>query len=456
MSAPVPAESVPAESALTGATPMSSTQTPPETAAVTESRPSDPPTEPPLRDGSGRWLTRAAAVLLLVGAGIGIGVYGRSGGKPEPELAPAAPGAMPVEVVTLAREDVPFELRFLGQTGPSHVVELRSQVSGTLTRRSFSEGASVTSGQILLQVDPRPFQLQLGETQARLRAAEASAEQARLEFVRYQALRQKQAATQGEVEEREKIARVAEAEVELQKAQAESIRLQLDYASIEAPSAGVIGEALADTGTYVDPSSVLAVIQQVDPLYVRYFVSEQDLLRFQRLRANHEVTRSEPTDLELEITLADGRVHPQRGRLDFVDTGLSQSTGTAAVRGVIPNPDHSLRPGQFVHVRILGLERLQVLRVPHAAVRHAPSGATVFVVGAESKVEVRRVELGEWLGVGQWEIRAGLEPGERVIVNRIMTLRPGVPVSPSEASATPEASAPAPERGAPAASGGEQ
>ncbi len=376
---------------------------------------------PPLQDASGRWLMRSAAIVgvVVVGVVVGLGAFEKST-SPKPELAPVPQGATPVKVVTLRLEDVPLELRFLGQTGPSHVVELRSQVAGYLTGRTFTEGAAVTSGQIMFQVDPRPFRLQLDETRARLRSAEASFEQAGLELTRYRALRDKQAATQGEVEEREKVERVAAAEVELQRAQAASIQLRLDYASIEAPTSGVVGEALQDTGTYVDASSPLAVIQQVDPIYVRYFVSEQDLLRFQRLRANHEVSDSARSELELELTLADGRVHPERGRLDFVDPSLSSNTGTATVRGVIPNPNHSLRPGQFVHVRVLGLERLQVLRVPHAAVRHAPSGASVFVVGAESKVEVRPVELGEWLGEGQWVIRSGLQAGDRVIVNRLM------------------------------------
>lgn len=399
----------------------------------------------PLYAGAGRgvWITRGLALLLLVAVGVGIGAYARYGGKPQVE-GPPAQGPVPVKVVTIRAEEVALEPRFLGQTGPSRVVELRPRVAGYLTGRTFAEGSNVTKGQKLFQVDARPFELQLSEIKARITAAEARRDQAQLQLKRYEALRAKQAATQGEVEEWQKEERVAAADLELQRAQAASAQLQIDYASLEAPMAGVIGEALRDVGTYVDASSRLAVIQQIDPIYVRYALTEQNLLRLERLRAAQELSQADRSQLELRLTLADGRVHPHLGRLDFEDLQLSADTGTATFRGVIPNPEHSLRPGQFVHVNVLGMRRLNVIRVPHAAVRHAPSGATVFVVGAQGTVELRPIELGEWLGEGLWVVRSGLAPGDRVIVNRILVLRPGVPVTPEEvgaASIAAEASA---------------
>lgn len=381
--------------------------------------------------------TRLLAGGLLLAAAAAVAVYAVSrGGEPQPEQpAPATGGhALPVDVVVIAREDVSLAPRFLARTGPSHVVEVRSRVSGTITERAFAEGAAVSSGQPLLQIDPRPFQLQLAEGQARLAAAEARRDRAGQQLARFEQLRTRLAATSGDVEEWEKEQRVAAADVELQRAQIASTRLQLDYASIAAPLTGVIGEALLDVGAYVNAASDrLAVIQQVDPLYVRYQLTERDLLLLERTRPASSGARTGPDryrGLELAVTLADGREHPQRGRIDFVETELSASTGTITVRGAIPNPTGDLRPGQFVHVTVLGMERQGVLRVPQAAVMHSPQGSSVYVVAAGDQIEARPIELADWLGEGLWEVTSGLQPGDRVVTNRLLTLRPGAPVAP--------------------------
>lgn len=388
--------------------------------------------------------TRIVAGLLMIGATVGIGVYARSGGgTPQPEQAPPPAHPTPVNVVVVAEEVVPLEPRYLGQTGPSHRVEIRSRVAGYLTQREFTEGQRVEAGQPLFQVDPRPFEIELQESRARLSAAEARRERAGQQLARYRELSAKQAATQGELEEWEKEQRVAAAEVELLQAQIAASELRLDYASIEAPVDGVIGEALLDVGTYVNGNAtdLLAVVECLDPLYVRYALSEQDLLRVERRSDSGELDSPKTGELELRVTLADGRVHPHLGRIDFLEPGLRESTGTATVRGVVPNPDGGLRPGQFVHVTVLGMQRRGVIRVPQPAVLHSPAGASVYVVGADDTVEARSVVLGDWLGEGFWVIEKGLKPGDRVIVNRLLTLRPGAPVIPT----TVDAKAPAAE-----------
>lgn len=422
----------------------------------------EPP--PPAPAGGGGPFTRPVAGLLLAAALGAVGVWAlRRGGEPTPETTAAAPPATPVEVVVVRTEDVPLSPRWLAQAGASHVVEVRSRVAGYLVERSFTEGAVVTSGQLLFRIDPRPTELELAEGRARLAAAEARRDRARQQLARLAQLRSRQAATAGDVEEQEKEERVAVAEVELHAAQIASAELRLDYASIEAPISGVIGEAALDVGGYVgSPTDRLAVIRRVDPLYVRLSLSERDLLLLERGRPRAPDRNEEPgaeryRGLEFRVTLADGREHPQRGRFDFVEPELSASTATIMVRGAIPNPGGDLRPGQFVHVTVVGLERKGIVRVPQAALLHAPTGSSVYVVGPAGTVEARSIEAGEWLGEGLWEVTRGLAPGDRVVTNRLLVLRPGAPVAPTEVTleaaattgAAPHGQAPAPAKGKP-------
>ena len=164
-------------------------------------------------------------------------------------------------------------------------------------------------------------------------------------------------------------------------------------------------------------------------MYVRYAVSEQDLLRWQRQQASGEVKVPEDISrLELEVTLGDRRPYPHLGRINFVDVRVDPATGTAVVRGTVPNPDNALLPGQFVHASVLGIERLNTLTVPQRAVLQSPSGPTVYVVNGENKVEQRPVTLGDWQA-DAWIVEQGLKPGERVVVDRLMQVRPGAAVA---------------------------
>jgi len=450
---PEPDEPTAPDPAQPESSPAEASERAPEAPAVEPPR-SEPtpaaepqPSGPALEPGPGA-ITRFVAVGLILLSALGIGLYfrGSGGGAPQAETPQGAPPATPVQVVVVGREDLAYEPRFLGQTSASQTVEVRSRVSGYITQSSFTEGGVVEPGQLLFQIDPRPFELELGQARAQLAAAEARRDRATQQVKRYRVLSAKQAATQGELEEWEKEERVAIAEVELQAVRIAGAELQLDYASIEAPVKGVIGEELLDVGTHVGgPGDLLAVIERLDPLHVRYAVTEQELLHWQRQRDAAQLEQPDLQQLELQVTLADGRVHPHTGRIDFIESGFEQGVGATTVRGVIPNPDRSLRPGQFVHVSVLGMRRLGLIRVPQKAVLHSPAGASVYVVGEGNTVEARPVELGEWEGAGQWEITAGLEPGDRVIVNRVLTLRPGAPVVPSEAGADPPPSPPTPE-----------
>jgi membrane fusion protein (multidrug efflux system) len=388
---------------------------------------------------------RGIPVLVLLVAIAGAYLYWRSiDAAPRPQTAAGPGGPIPVHVELVQPRSVPLNLRFLGQTEGSQVVEIRSRVAGYLQQRTFTEGTRVEQGQKLFQIDPRPFEVELAQARARLASGQARLDRAREQVRRLEQLVQSQAATQEELDEWRKDERVAAAEVELEKAQIDSAELQLSYTAIEAPITGVIGRALKDVGSYVDAGAngLLAVVQQVDPIDVRFSVTEQETLRFRRLQAEHKLTAPEVNETRLEITLADGSTYPHHGRVNYVDVQLDQTTGTSVVRGQLPNPDGMLKPGQFIYAGVLGVERVDVIAVPQKAIQQSPAGANVMVVNEQNLVEARPIVLGDWSGTEHWIVERGLRPGDRVITDRLMMIRPGMPVAvlpPSTQPAAPQA-----------------
>jgi membrane fusion protein, multidrug efflux system len=394
-------------------------------------------------------------ILAIVLAGV-IVFWRRANVAPKHEAAAAPQGPVPVTVLAVRKETVPVQLKFLGQTEGSLVVEIRARVAGYLQERTFKEGDRVEKGQKLFQIDPRPFEVELARAKARLVSAEATVRRARAQVKRYEELAKRQSATQGELEDWQTQEMVAAAAIEQSRAEIAAAELQLSYTSIEAPVTGMIGRAVKDVGSYVDAgqNGLLAVVQQVDPIYVRFSITEQEVLRYRRQVAAGEIAAPAVDAVELEVTLSDGTTYPHRGRINFVDVQVDQTTGTSIVRGQVPNPDGLLKPGQFIYARVLGIDRINVVRVPQDAVLHQPSGDSVLVVSEKNQVEARPVVLGEWSGNTDWVIERGLEPGDRVITTRLMTLRPGMPVTvapPGAPPAGPDRGPGAARDGAPAA-----
>lgn len=380
----------------------------------------------------GHLVRRGIPILVLLLALAGVYLYWRqTDSNPRHEPAPMPVDPVPVTVQVLREETVPAEMRFLGQTEASLRVEIRARVAGYLGDPTFKEGDPVEKGQKLFQIDPRPFEVALAEARAGLDSAQATLEYARYHLARVQELSAHNAATPLEVEDWQKQERVATAEVQLRSAQIAGAELNLSYTSIEAPITGLIGQALKDPGSYVDAgqNGLLATVYQVDPIDVRFSITEQEMLRFERQLAAGEITAPPPGQAELQITLADGSVYPHRGRIDYLDVEVDLTTGTSVVRGQVPNPDRVLKPGQFIHVDVLGIERVNVLRVPQQAVLQSPSGANVLVVNDESVAESHPVELGAWTGNRYWIVERGLAAGDRVITDRLMMVRAGVPVT---------------------------
>lgn len=391
-----------------------------------------------------RGLGAVALIAILIWGAV---VLTRKDHAPAPREAQQPADPMPVGVVHIEPREVPLTAQFLAQTEPSEIVPIRARVSGFLVERSFEEGEVVQAGQVLFRIDPQPFEVALRQAEAGLKAAEAQLVRAEQQVRRFQNLAELQQAAANELEQAQEAQRIAAAAVETNRARIEEAKLNLDYATIKSPITGVIGMRQQDVGSYVGAGAdtLLATVRKVDPLYVRYSVSERDLLRWQRMTEEGLVTDVPVDQLTVTIVLPDGRVFPHKGHINYVDVAIDPSTGTALVRSTVPNPDRTLRPGQFVHAVVSGVTRIGAIVVPQSAVTQTPNGAAVYVVDRDSKAQIRPVTLGDWVD-RDWLIESGLQPGDIVIVDHLMQVRPGMLVKPQlvtheEATTLPPADA---------------
>lgn len=383
----------------------------------------------------------AVGMVALVVIALGWWFLGRpEAGSPESMMAPHA---LPtVRAVTLTPRDVPLAPQYLGRTAAAERVEIRARVQGFLERRLFEEGTEVSEGQRLFEMEREPFEADVAVEEARVAAAKAQVYRARQQLNRFERARSEGAATETEVEEQETELRVAEASLALALAQLEKARLSLGYTLISSPINGLIGEALADVGSYVGAGDggLLAVVEQIDPIDVTFSISEREMLRWQRELSEGTIVGPDAGSIPVQLLLSDGRPYSKSGRIDFVDVRIDPSTSTALVRAVVPNPDGVLRPGQFVQVLPQGFVRRSALVAPKEAILQDPTGATVFVIDDSGAAHARTIELGEWTTDG-WVIRAGVTPGERIVTEGVLRVRSGalVHVLESDFDAAPSA-----------------
>jgi membrane fusion protein, multidrug efflux system len=343
---------------------------------------------------------------------------------------PGGPGggmpAAEVNVVEVAPQALPVSFEYVGQTAGSREVEVRARVTGILVKRNFKEGTQVAQGQSLFTIDPEPFRAALARAEADVAAAEARYEQAKRNAARLKPLYAEKAVSQKESDDAASAEAIGFADVKAARARLTEARLNLEYTRVEAPVAGITGRALPSEGTLVSgPNVLLTTVTQVNPMWVNFGIPDNEQARLQK---EAEAGRlSLPKSFEVELRLADGSTYPRKGRLSFSDVRVSPATGTREARAEVPNPDASLHPGQFVRVILRGATRPNAVTVPQRAVLEGPQGKFVYVVNDKSQAEPRPVQAGEWSG-DAWVITAGLNPGERVIVDGVMKLGPGAPV----------------------------
>jgi len=354
---------------------------------------------------------------------------------PQPGTATAPPT---VVIVTAQNRDVPVFHEFIGQTEATRRVEIRARVPGFVIAREYREGGTVTEGQVLFRLDPRPFQADLDVAQADLDQAVAEVAAAESDLARFAELLEADAGSRKEYDDA--AARLATAVARVRGAEAKIARgrLELGYTEIRSPLSGVAGAAQRDVGAYVDGNadSLLVEVIETDPIDVLFTVSERQIETTRRARKEGRIRLPPDDRVTLELMLVDGVVYPHTGSISFADIQVDPITGSTRVRGEFPNPDGTLRPGQFVRGRVTGIVRPDAVTVPRQAVVQSPSGVAVMVVDDAGIVQPRPVRLGEWIDT-EVVVLSGLSAGDRVIVDGIQRVGPGVRVTVTAAPLTP-------------------
>jgi membrane fusion protein (multidrug efflux system) len=360
-----------------------------------------------------------------------------------------APPPPPPEVVVaeVVQKDAPIYVELVGSTLGSEDVEIRARVSGYLVSIDFTEGSFVRKGQSLYKIDPEPFRVAIDQAKANLATAQAALEKTDNDVARYRPLFAQQAVSKQELDNALSAQQAARAQVDAYKAAVAQAQLDLAYTNITSPVDGIIGTTQAKVGSLVTRGiTLLNVVSQLNPILFRCSVAEAEYLRI----ARREQQSGKPADKQanVELILADGTIFPHKGRLDAVERAVDPTTGTLTGQFIFPNPERLLRPGQYGKARLVIENKEDALLVPQLAVQEIQGLYSVMVVKPDGTVEQRMVKAGERVG-NSWIIDSGVKPGEKVIVEGIQKVQPGVKVNAkvgkTEQEASPDRGMPAPE-----------
>jgi membrane fusion protein (multidrug efflux system) len=362
--------------------------------------------------------------------------------KPEATTTPPPK----VLVLTVSPREVPIYEQWIGTLDGYPNAQIRAQVSGYLLKQDYVEGSAVKQGELMFEIDPRPFQATLDQTLSKEEQDEAMLGKTELDVKRYTPLAKEQAVSQMELDDAIQANLMAKAAVAADKAAVESARLNLEFTKITSPVTGIAGLAQAQIGDLVGPSgAVLTTVSTIDPVRVYFSISEQSYLAFCRQFTNAAERGAYRSDMELQLILSDGSTYPLPGKWFFTSRQVDVNTGTLQIAGLFPNPDYILRPGQYALVRAKTETRKDALLVPQRAVTELQGAYQVAVVDQENKAHIRTVRVGDQIG-SDWLIEDGLAPNDRIITEGVQKVKEGMgvdpqPFAPSQAG---QLSAPAP------------
>src|SRR5215471_15674897 len=427
-------------------------------------------------------MPRAWKHMLVAGMTIGVIVSALlvAMGRSKPQEMAQAMDLPEVEVVQVTQQDVPIYSEWIGTLDGLVNATIKAQVTGYLRKQQYTEGDVVTQGQVLFEIDPRPFQAaldqakgelakaqgqlaqanaQLLQANAQLAQAEANQGKTQLDVDRFTPLAKAQAisaqdldnAVQNNLAAKAQVAAAkagidtakaaivaAKAAVEAAKAVVATATLNLGFTTIQSPINGIAGIATAQVGDLVGPSSgTLTTVSTLDPIKVYFTASEQAYLNFVKRNPTAAERLAAEKRLELELTLADGTTYPYKGTFFVADREVNVQTGTIRLAGLFPNPGNVLRPGQYGRVRAVTSQTEGALLVPQRAVTELQGGYQVAVVDSENKIAIRPVKVGQRIGP-RWIIDEGLHPGERVVVEGVQKVRQGQAVRPKPFVAAPK------------------
>jgi membrane fusion protein (multidrug efflux system) len=364
-------------------------------------------------------------VPLTVGGALLLGLVGCD--TPAPAVKPPAPE---VKVIKVEPKTIDVVLPRLAQLESSREVDVVARVSGFLEKMVYKEGALLKQGEVMFVMDKRPFQAQVDAAKGELQASKARLWTANANLKRVKPLTEADAMSQSDLDNAIGQQRSAEAAVFSAKAKLSSAELDLSYTTLYAPVTGLSGAALQREGSYlnaVSQSALLSYVAQIDPIWVNFAISQNELERFRKQEESGQYVAPKNKKYIFEIILTDGSVYPLKGSLDFASPTFDTRTGTFSLRAVVANPDFLLRPGMFVNSNLLGGKRPNAIVVPQQAVQQQGNEQVVMLVNARSEVEVRSVMVGDWIK-DQWIINSGLKGGEMVIVEGFQKVRPKMTV----------------------------
>lgn len=355
------------------------------------------------------------------------------------QSAPAGMQPAAVSVMSMATQSVPFSIELPATLSGAKEVEIRAQVSGILQTRNFSEGDKVTAGQSLFSLDAKTYAAEMEKSRADLNAATVRLKQAQREVKRIKPLREKNSISQRELDNAISSVDINYADVKSMQAKLDQAQLRLDYTKVTSPVTGIVGRELVSEGTYVSgPEVLLTQLTQIDPIRVRFGLSEREQLKMRNDAAAGSLTLPDEGHWKTKIKLFDGSFHPQIGQVNFSDIRINSQTGTSELQAITPNPDFSLRPGQFVRIVLEGAVRENAFVVPQRAVLDNGLGKFVYVMAKNDKGMTvalpAPVVVGEWVtqAVGienGWVIREGLKIGDQVIIDGMARIFfPGMPI----------------------------
>jgi membrane fusion protein (multidrug efflux system) len=389
---------------------------------------------------------RISAIAALSIAGLLAGCSPQ-GGAPAGGGKPGGGGPPPAEVgvVTVTPQGVGLATDLPGRLEATRVAQVRARVAGILQKRLFREGSDVKAGQVLFQIDAAPYRASYESARAVLARAEANLTQTSAQVKRFEPLIKANAISQQDYDNAIAARALAEADVQTGKAAVETAKINLGYATVTAPISGRIGRALVTEGALVGQGEAtqLAVVQQIDPMYVNFTQSATDVLRLRKAVESGEFKRTGGGGASVRIALEDGTLYKLPGKLLFSDLSVDPSSGQIMLRAEIPNPQGLLLPGLYVRVQLEQARAEAGIVVPQQAVQRGTSGDSVMVVGADGKVSPRKVTIGRSVDA-QWVVLDGLAAGEMVMVDGFQKLRGNAPVKPVPWKPAPAGASPQP------------
>lgn len=369
------------------------------------------------------WLQKSLLLLSV------LCLFSSCGNEKKASPPPGGGVGVPVKTLTVEPQTIPSVFEYVGFVQSSHPVEIRARVEGYLEKIAYKEGDFVKKGDLLFELDRRPYEVALDNANGVLAQQEAVLWNAKRSVDRLKPLYEQNAASRRDLDDAISQEQAAEAALQSAKAKVDQAKLNLGYVTIHSPIDGLAAESSYREGALITPglSHPLTTVSTTDPIWLNFNVSDSDLLKSKVEVKKNLLELPKDMNFDVEAVLANGFPYPIKGKVSFASPTLDQETGTISIRAVMANPNGVLIPGQFIRARVIGAIRPNAIVIPQRAVLTGSNGVFVYVVGKDNKVEPRLVEAGEWYG-NDWIILSGLQKGDVVVVDGVNKVQPGVVV----------------------------